>query len=213
MIAIPDKPFMTPDEYLAWEEKQELRYEYVDGVAYVRNDIDGMTGGTLPHNDIALNLYSALRSPMRTKGCRVNVADVKVHTSEDGAFFYPDLLVSCHPQDKTALKFVRHPCLIVEVLSPSTESYDRGAKFAHYRRLESLQEYVLISSDRVNVEIFRLNERHKWELTPYAAGETVQFTSIEFECPIELLYEEVDLSPEDSTQDLPQESNDARLEP
>jgi Uma2 family endonuclease len=200
MIAIPDKPYMTPDEYLAWEEKQELRYEYVDGVVYARNEVYGMTGGTLPHNDIALNLYSVLRSPMRTKGCRVNVADVKVQTSENGAFFYPDLLVSCHLQDKTALKFVRHPCLIVEVLSPSTESYDRGAKFAQYRRLESLREYMLISSDSVNVEIFRLNDRHKWEFTPYAAGETVQLTSIDFECAIELLYEDVELTPMNSMQ-------------
>lgn len=202
MIAIPDKPYMTPDEYLAWEEKQELRYEYVDGVVYARNEIYGMTGGTLPHNDIALNLYSALRSPVRTKGCRVNVADVKVQTSENGAFFYPDLLVSCHPQDKTALKFVRRPCIIVEVLSPATESYDRGAKFAQYRRLESLREYVLISSDSINVEIFRLNDRNKWELTPYAAADTIQLSSIDFECPIELLYEDVELSP--------QEKDDAR---
>jgi len=101
----------------------------------------------------------------------------------------------------------------VEVLSPSTESYDRGAKFAHYRRLESLREYVLISSARVSVEIFRLTARHKWELPPYAAGETVQFTSIEFECPIELLYEDVNLSPQDSPQDSPQESKDASLKP
>jgi Uma2 family endonuclease len=195
MIALPDKPYMSPDEYLAWEEKQELRYEYVDGVVYARNEVHGMTGGTLPHNDIALNLYSALRAPMRAQGCRVNVADVKVQTAEPGGFFYPDLVVSCHAQDKTALKFVRHPCLIVEVLSPSTESYDRGAKFAQYRRLESLREYVLISSESVNVEIFRLNDRNKWELTPYAAGEIVQFPSLDFECPIELLYEDVELSP------------------
>jgi Uma2 family endonuclease len=80
------------------------------------------------------------------------------------------------------------------VLSPSTESYDRGTKFAQYRRLETLREYVLISSDGINVEIFRLNERNKWELTPYTAGETVQFTSIDFECPVELLYEDVELS-------------------
>lgn len=193
MIAIPDRSYMTPDEYLEWEEKQELRYEYVDGVVYAKGEVYGMTGGTLAHNDIALNLYSALRSPIRTKGCRVNVADVKVQTAEAGAFFYPDLLVSCDPRDKTAIKFIRYPCLIVEILSPSTESYDRGAKFAQYRRLESLREYVLISSEKIEVEIFRRGDRNKWELTPYAAGETVQLTSVDFECPIELLYEDVEL--------------------
>jgi Uma2 family endonuclease len=194
MIATPDKPHMTPAEYLAWEEQQELRYEYLDGVVYPRNDIIGMTGGTLPHNDIALNLYSALRVPMRTRGCRVNVADVKVQIGNNGAFFYPDLLVSRHPQDLTALKFVCYPIAIVEVLSPATESYDRGAKFAYYRRLESLREYVLISSDRINVELFRLNDRQKWELTPYSPGDTLELVSLDFACPIELLYEAVDLS-------------------
>lgn len=193
MIAISDKPYMTPEEYLEWEEQQELRYEYVDGVVYAKDEIYGMTGGTLAHNDIALNLYSALRSSMRTKGCRVNVADVKVQTAETGAFFYPDLLISCDPRDKSASKFVRFPCLIAEILSPSTESYDRGAKFAQYRRLESLREYVLISSEKISVDIFRLNDSQKWELTPYAAGEIVQFTSIDFECSIELLYEDVEL--------------------
>lgn len=195
MIAISDKPYMTSEQYLEWEETQELRYEYLDGVVYAKDEIYGMTGGTLAHNDIALNLYSALRSFIRTKGCRVNVADVKVQTAETGAFFYPDLLISCDPRDKTASKFVRFPCLIAEILSPSTEAYDRVAKFAQYRRLESLREYVLISSEKISVDIFRLNDSQKWELTPYNAGEIVQFTSIDFKCLIELLYEDVELLP------------------
>jgi Uma2 family endonuclease len=119
----------------------------------------------------------------------------QVQTVETGAFFYPDVLISCDPRDKTASKFVCFPCLIAEILSPSTEAYDRVAKFAQYRRLESLREYVLISSEKISVDIFRLNDSQKWELTPYAAGEIVQFTSIDFECPIELLYEDVELLP------------------
>lgn len=193
MIATPDKVPMSPAEYLAWEEKQELRYEYLDGVVYPRNDIIGMTGGTLPHNDIALNLYAALRTPMRRRGCRVNVADVKVQTGENGAFFYPDLVVSCHPQDLSALRYVRHPTVVVEVLSPATESYDRGAKFAQYRRLLSLREYLLVSSDRINVELFRLNDRQRWELIPYGPDDTIELVSLEFICPVHLLYEAVDL--------------------
>jgi Uma2 family endonuclease len=204
MIAIPDKPYMTLQEYFEWEVQQGCKYEYVNGEVYA------MTGGTIPHSAIAVNLSAALRPHVRSRSCRVLSSDAKVAISETGPSFYPDLSVTCDSRDRGAIDAICHPCLIVEVLSPSTESYDRGAKFAHYRRLESLREYVLISSDRVNVEIFRLNERHKWELTPYAAGETVQFTSIEFECPIELLYEDVDLSPQDSAQDSPQESSDAR---
>ena len=189
---------MSPADYLAWEEQQELRYEYLDGMVYPRNDILGMAGGTVPHNDIALNLYSALRAPMRQRGCRVNVADVKVSIGaegrENGAFFYPDLVVSCHPQDLTAMKFVRHPTVIVEVLSPATESYDRGAKFAEYRCLDSLREYVLISSDRINVELFRLNDRRRWELIPYGAGDSLELSSLDFSCPVELLYDAIDLN-------------------
>ena len=197
MIATPDKLPMSPAEYLAWEERQELRYEYLDGVVYPRNDIIGMTGGTVPHNDIALILYTALRAPMRQRGCRVNVADVKVQIGANGAFFSPDLLVSCHPQDLSALKYVRHPTVIIEVLSPATESYDRGAKFAQYRRLQSLREYGLISSERINVELFRLNDRQKWELAPYGPGDTVELISLEFACPIDLLYDTVELSPQE----------------
>jgi Uma2 family endonuclease len=193
MITTPDKRYMTPEIYLEWEAQQEVRHEYLNGEVYA------MTGGTLPHNDIALNLYSSLRTHIRSRGCRMNVIDAKIRIAEHGPFFYPDLLISCDPQDKSALKFVQFPCLIAEVLSPSTESYDRGEKFAQYRRLESLQEYVLISSAKPSVEIFRLNERHKWELTPYSAGEMIQFSSIGFECPIELLYEEVVLSATDRT--------------
>ncbi|MBF2028882.1 MAG: Uma2 family endonuclease, partial [Oscillatoriales cyanobacterium C42_A2020_001] len=110
-------------------------------------------------------------------------------------FFYPDVLVTCDERDRRAIQFVQFPCLIVEVLSQTTEAYDRGAKFSQYRRLESLREYVLISSDQISVEIFRLNERGKWELTPYAINDTIQFTSIDFKFPIDLLYEEVELSP------------------
>lgn len=197
MIAIPDKPHMTFQEYLKWEVQQDSKYEYVNGEVYA------MTGGTIPHSAIAVNLLAALRPHMRGRSCQVLSSDAKVALSETGPGFYPDLSITCDSRDQGAIEAIRYPCIIVEVLSPSTESYDRGAKFAHYRRIESLREYVLVSSDRINVEIFRLNERNKWELTPYAAGETVQLVSLDFECPIELLYEDVKL--------LPQEGSDVSI--
>lgn len=188
MIATPDKQHMTPEAYLEWEARQEVRHEYLNGEVYA------MTGGTLPHNTIAINLTTLLKHPVRSRGCRVFMADVKVQISGVGnPYFYPDVAVTCHPEDKQSTKYLKHPCLIVEVLSPGTEAYDRGEKFAQYRRLESLQEYVLINSEKLSVEIFRLNERHKWELTPYTSGDIIQFNSIEFACPIELLYEDVEL--------------------
>lgn len=205
MIAVPHKPHMTLKEYFEWEVQQDCKYEYVRGEVYA------MTGGTIPHSAIAVNLSAALRPHVRGRSCQVLSSDAKVAISESGPSFYPNVHVTCDPRDRGAIDAICYPCIIVEVLSPSTESYDppsealreRGAKFAHYRHVESLREYVLISSDSINVEIFRLNDRNKWELTPYAAGETVQLTSIDFECPIELLYEDVELSP--------QATDDARI--
>lgn len=188
MIAIPGRNYMTSQEYLEWEERQDIKYEYVNG------EVFAMTGGTIPHNDIALNLASALKSHLRGSRCRVNMADVKVCVSEDGPFHYPDVVVSCDQRDRQAIKFIQYPCLIVEVLSPSTEGYDRGGKFTHYRRIQTLREYVLIDAQKVSVECFRLNDRGLWELHPYEAGDEVHLTSVDFHFPISLVYEDVEFS-------------------
>lgn len=174
---------MTAEEYLAWEAKQELRHEYIDG------EILAMTGGTLPHNDIALNFYTALRPHLRDRGCRVNVSDVKVQASKNSRYFYPDLVVTCDPDDLKARDFIQHPKLIVEVLSPGTESYDRTKKLKYYRQIPSLQEYVLVDSEEIEVEIYRRGEGKMWLYYQYEPGEVIALESIEFECPIELLYE------------------------
>jgi Uma2 family endonuclease len=196
MIASPDHRPMSPQEYLAWEEEQPLKYEYIYGEAYA------MTGGTLPHNSIAVNITTALRTHLRGKGCKVFMADAKVSVSEKGPYFYPDVVVSCEERDRRALKMVQYPCLILEVLSPGTEGYDRGDKFKFYRRLKTLQEYVLVDAEKLSVECYRLNERGKWELTAYPLDDLsideqdtdVQFTSIDFLCPISLIYEDIELN-------------------
>ena len=184
---------MTPQEYLEWEEKQPDKYEYIAG------DVYAMTGGTIPHNDIALNLAAAFKNHLRGKGCKVQIADAKVGISTNGPFHYPDVMVSCNSQDQKAKKVIYHPCLIVEVISPGTEAFDRGRKFQNYRQIDDLQEYVLIETDKVGIEFYRLNEKNKWELTSYYLQEEmdnqaellVEFTSINFSCPISLIYEDV----------------------
>ena len=145
MIAVIQTQAMTAEAYLEWEVQQPLKYEYLNGSPY------GMTGGTIPHNDIVLNLYRALYPHLRAKGCRVNVADVKVQVLNNGPYFYPDLVVSCDDRDQRARQLIEHPCFIVEVLSPATEAFDRGEKFRRYRRSPSLQEYVLIDSETMSV--------------------------------------------------------------
>jgi Uma2 family endonuclease len=187
MIAHSKQPKITVEEYLEWESLQEIRHEYVDG------EVFGMTGGTIPHNLIALNLYTLLRPHLHQKGCRAFVADVKVPISNQGPYYYPDLLVSCDERDRTAIKLIQYPTLIVEVLSPGTENYDRGGKFAQYRKLSTLQEYVLIESERVSVECYRRSENQRWIYEPFTTGDTIILESIGFSYAIELLYEDVQL--------------------
>jgi Uma2 family endonuclease len=195
MTAASQTQAMTVEAYLEWEAQQPLKYEYLNGSAYA------MTGGTIPHNDIALNLYQALYPHLRAKGCRVNVADVKMQVLNNGPYFHPDLVVSCDERDQRARKLIQHPYLIVEVLSPATEAFDRGEKFRRYRRSASLQEYVLIDSETMSVECYRRSDRRKWELTAYPPDEDatnssaveVHFTSIDFRCPLNLIYEDVEL--------------------
>ncbi|MEG4311464.1 MULTISPECIES: Uma2 family endonuclease [unclassified Microcoleus] len=181
---------MTAAEYLEWEAKQELRHEYIDG------EIVAMTGGSLPHNDIALNLYRALYPHLRDRGCRVNVSDAKVQARKNSRYFYPDLVVSCDPDDLKSREFIQKPKVIVEVLSPGTANYDRTKKLKYYRQIPSLQEYVLVDSEEIVVEVYRRGEGKMWLYYEYEAGETIALESIEFECAIELLYEGVSFEQE-----------------
>ncbi len=179
---------LTPDEYLEWESRQELRHEYVDG------EVFAMTGGTTDHNAITVNLVTALRNHVRGTGCRVFVNDVKLRVSEKGPYHYPDIMVTCDPRDKATSKFIQYPCLIIEVLSDSTGSYDRGGKFRSYRRIETLKEYVLIEQKTMAVDIYRLSSQKTWEIYSYEQGDVIRFDSLEFSIALDTLYEDVDFS-------------------
>lgn len=182
MIATPDSPKMTVEQYLEWEPQQELRYEYVDG------EVVAMTGGSIPHNDIAINLLTTLHPHVRASGCRVNMADVKLKISKSNLYYYPDLLVSCDPQDLSARQFIQFPTLIVEVLSPGTADKDRSDKFIDYQRIPTLQEYVLINSQKVSVECYRRGEGRMWLYYPYGDGDTITLESIGFNVEVAQLY-------------------------
>ncbi|AFY44667.1 Uma2 family endonuclease [Nostoc sp. PCC 7107] len=189
MVAVPQQPQkMTIEEYLVWELQQELRYEYVNG------EVFAMTGGTIPHNDIALNFYTALRPHLRARGCRVNVSDVKVQFDAKSIYYYPDVIVSCDSQDRNARKFIQNPTIIAEVLSPATSSKDRGEKFTNYLTIPSLQEYLLIDSEKISVERYSRGEGRMWLYYPYTEGDVITLSSIEFELAIALLYEGVVLA-------------------
>jgi len=189
MVAQPKSNPMTPQEYLDWEATQDIKYAYMDG------EVFAMTGGTIPHNQIALNLASALKAHLRGQGCLVVMADVKVQISEKGPYHYPDVMVSCDARDRNAIKLIQYPCIIAEVLSPSTADFDRGDKFTHYRQIPTLQEYLLISADRMMVDRYRRLSPRRWELQTFLAGEPLELTSVNWQESLDLLYEDVQFPP------------------
>lgn len=187
MIASPQSIGMTAEEYLAWEPKQALRYEYCNGQVFA------MTGGTKGHNRLALNLYSALVEKVDTSGCEINTSDVKVLVKEGDAYRYPDLIVSCDERDKRKTDFYQFPKLIVEVLSSSTANIDRDDKFQEYIRIPTLEEYVLISTKRMRVECYRRGEGRMWLYYSYTQGESIYFSSVGVEVTVKQLYQQVRL--------------------
>lgn len=176
------------DDYLAWEQEQPERHEFVNG------EVFAMSGASDAHGTAALNLAALLRSALRGTPCRPFIADMKVLVAPASCFYYPDILVTCDARDRSpeANHVKQHPTLIVEVLSPSTEAYDRGNKFAAYRQLESLQEYVLISLDARRVEVFRRDAAGLWVLHPFALDDTLELRSLDFRCPVSDIFEDVE---------------------
>jgi Uma2 family endonuclease len=141
MIALSDPPYLTPEAYLQLEEQSLVKHEYIDGQAYA------MAGTTDTHNTLAGNLYTLIRSHLRGSDCRVYIADIKARLEKRNRFYYPDLLITCDRQDQETPTYKRYAKLIIEVLSDSTEAFDRGDKFNDYQTLDSLVEYVLINSN------------------------------------------------------------------
>jgi Uma2 family endonuclease len=186
MIAVRESfPRFTPEEYFEWEAHQEIRHEYFDGEVYA------MTGGTLNHSEIAINVGSLFKPHLRGGKCRVLNGDARVNIHNSNKYVYPDLSVSCNDRDRNNTKFVSSPCLIVEVLSPSTEAYDRGDKFAMYRLSPSLQDYVLVSANKIAIDIYNKDERGKWDILNYRSGDIVELASINLTFPIEQIYEDI----------------------
>ncbi|WP_017660052.1 Uma2 family endonuclease [Baaleninema simplex] len=190
MVAAFDSFEMTASEYLTWEPLQDLRYEFING------QVVAMTGGTIADNDIALNLNDRLRAALRPKGCRVNVADVKVQVEATGNYFYPDVIVSCDDRDRTAATEIRFPELLVEVLSPATEAKNRGRKWENYRQLPTLQEYLLVNTSHRLVERFRRQETF-WTYRTYSVGEVLELESVGLSVAVEAIYAGVTLDEDD----------------
>ena len=192
MIASPNI-YITPEEYLAMEEKSTVKHEYIDGYIYA------MAGALDSHVTIAGNIFSLLRNHVRGSGCRVYIADMKARIESLNRFYYPDVMVTCDSRDQETPGYKRFPCLIIEVLSNSTEGFDRGDKFADYQILETLQEYVLINTKKPRVECFRRNDDGLWILQSYVGEQaSFQLQSINFAGTMTELYEDVNFHPLES---------------
>lgn len=174
---------LSVKDYLAAEEQSEIRHEYVNGF------LQAMVGATRIHNEIAGALYMQLRSHLLDRPCRTYFADVKVRIGE--IFYYPDVLVTCEtlPTDP---RYVMAPCLVAEVLSQSTEARDRFEKWTTYQKIAALEEYLLISQDRVAADIYR-RDGSDWLLERLKSGNTLRVASVNLEFPIEAPYIGTDL--------------------
>jgi Uma2 family endonuclease len=191
---VASRQYLSPEAYLALERDSIIKHEYRNGQIYA------MAGASNNHGAIVINLAAILRNRLRGTSCRPYAADTKARIEAKNTYYYPDLIVSCDPRESGFDDFLRYPCLIIEVLSDTTEAFDRGDKFADYRTLETLQEYVLISQTKIAVDIFRRNENGLWVLTPYEAEDNIQLISVEANFEIAELYEDVEFEPDGEQQ-------------
>ena len=186
--ALPRLP-MNSEEFLAWELVQTDRHEFVGG------EVFAMAGAEARHVLVSMNVAMALRLHLKGTPCRTYMSDMKLQSQNACDFFYPDVMVSCTESAAQGTQFMREPRLLVEVLSPSTAAYDRGAKFAHYRRFDSLQEVALIDLDLRRTDVFRRGADGLWVLHAFEAGETVRFASVDLALAAADLFAEVEDEP------------------
>jgi Uma2 family endonuclease len=189
-MAIHSKPYLTSQDYLAIERAAETKSEYLDG------EMVAMTGTSRWHNLIVTNLVRDLSQQLKQRPCEVYSNDQRVRIPTTGLYTYPDLVVACaEPRfEDDELDTLLNPVLLVEVLSPSTESYDRGKKFEHYRTLDSLVEYLLVSQDEVLLEQFVRQEAGAWRFTATSGREgAVELPSIGCTLALAEVYDKVPL--------------------
>lgn len=178
------KLIFTFAEYVEQERASDTKHELVNG------EIVAMAGGTIEHGRLASNVTIALGASLRGRPCSTFSADVRVRVLATGLASYPDLSVVCGKQERDPedANTLVNPIVLVEVLSDSTLAYDRGEKFAHYRRIPSLKEYVLVSQHEPRIEVFRRDEEGIWSLHEAAAGECVKLEAIGCELSVDEVY-------------------------
>ena len=183
-------PKLTSEEYFAWEEKQLEKHEYINGQVYA------MSGGSVNHGRLAIRLTALFDTNLENSNCMTGNSNIKINIVETSNYTYPDASVTCDHRDQTTPQYITYPCLIVEVLSPSTESYDRGGKFRMYRKNPVLQDYLLVSSTSIEMDLYHKKDTGEWLIINYQAGDTIELKSINLSFLIEQIYRNLDLTPE-----------------
>ena len=187
-MSTAEKRRYTPEEYLAFKRASETRHEYLNG------EIFAMVGGSRDHYQIVSNLLSYLRPRLREKGCEVFQSDMRVKVSPSGLYTYPDVVIVCGEPERENDTLL-NPNVLIEVLSPSTENYDRGAKAEQYRTLSSLKAHVLVSQDRYHVEVFSRQPENTWLLNEISREEdSLHLPTLDFSIPMSEVYHGVEIT-------------------
>lgn len=187
--------FPTPEEYLAFERKATTKHEYLNG------QIVAMSGASREHNLITGNMFNGLYTQLIDRACETYVSEMRVKHHQTDSYTYSDIVVVCdEPRfEDDVFDTLLNPIVLIEVLSPSTEAYDRGEKFAHYRQIASLQEYILVSQDRIRVEHY-LQQGTQWLLTEFRElQEVLALVSIRCELRLSDIYRRITFSEESTT--------------
>ena len=187
-MSVHQKARLTPEEYLAFERKSETKSEYLGG------ELFGMAGASDQHNLIVANLVAEFRAQFKSRPCKVYPSDMRVKIPATGLYTYPDVSVVCGEAEfeDDLRDTLLNPTLIVEVLSDSTEAYDRGKKFEHYRTLNSLSDYLLVAQDNLSIEHYVRQPNDKWLLTPYKdLRSAIVVASADCTLPLTEIYDKV----------------------
>src|SRR6266700_4421058 len=182
-------PVMDVEDYLILNRSSKgARYEYLDG------ELRMLAGGSPDHAIIIANLTATIKGPLKGSQCRVYNSDVQLQLSAK-RYVFPDITVSCDQRDRNQKETIRHPCVVVEVLSSTTEAADRGKKAAYYRACPTIQEYMMVDSEEVFVEVHR-REEERWTINTFEPGDTITLESLGIQFPIEDAYEGTSLTDE-----------------
>jgi Uma2 family endonuclease len=179
------QPKLTLDEFLAWENAQVERHEFY------RGEVFAMVGGRRVHGRVVINLSRRLTEKLEGTPCQAFVESMKVQIAED-TILYPDVFVTCDKADLATEMIFRAPLVVIEVLSPSTQAYDRSQKFALYRRLPALREYVLIDPDTKRVEAFRRGADDLWVLHDMSEAASMQLPALAIDITLAEIFDGVD---------------------